>query len=99
MSKLSIGDDVMIHPISTLKFAKKWGRIRQINTDDSLPIKIQFIGSKTLYGFSENELLTKEDVARWNSKSAHYCHKCGKDITGRYSSLCEQCAFPLPEGE
>lgn len=96
MSRLYVNCKVMVHPSHSLKFAKRWGYIEEIHPNDSLPIKVRFDGLRLLYGFSPEELLSEHEVIEWEKKNTRdYCSKCGKDITGEYSYLCEDCAFPI----
>lgn len=101
MSRINIDGIVMVRPTHSLKFSKMWGRVVAINPEDSLPIKVKFDGMNMLYGFTDNELMTGKEVAEWEKKKViDYCYKCGKDLTGQYTYICDDCAFPLPdEGE
>ncbi len=96
-SRLILDSIVMVHPSHSLLFGKRWGKIQKIHPDDGLPIKVQFDNMNTLYGFSDNELMTDEEVEKWDRKKViDYCYKCGEDLTGKYTYICDSCAFPIP---
>jgi heme/copper-type cytochrome/quinol oxidase subunit 2 len=89
---------VMVRPIYSLRFAKWWGRVVKIDTNDGLPVKVKFNNSDVIYGFTANELMTGKEVKEWDKYSnMNRCYKCGADLTGQYTIICEECSFPLPE--
>ncbi|NLZ80279.1 MAG: hypothetical protein GX913_00515 [Clostridiales bacterium] len=95
---IRIGSIVMVRPTSTLKFPKRWGKVVNIIPGDGLPIKVKFSTSNIIYGFTLEELMTGKEVKEWDSLSfMNICYKCGVDLTGQYTTICDECAFPLPK--
>jgi len=86
---LKVDDIIMVRPTHSLKFSRKWGRIIIINPAEPLPIKVQFTEDGMLYGFTVHELLSGREVAEWDTHTE--CKVCRKDITGMYSTLCDDC--------
>lgn len=95
--KFNVGDWVVPHPRHTLKFGNKLGKIRFISSDDALQFKVAFREGGQVYGFSYEELLSKEEFDREVTKPVA-CYHCGKDITGQFSLFCAECEYPV-EGE
>jgi hypothetical protein len=62
-------------------------------SDDALQIKVAFREGGQIYGFSYDELLTKEEFEK-GVETPTFCYYCGKDITGEFSLLCEECEYP-----
>lgn len=98
MTRFRVGDEVVPHPRHTLKFAHKVGIITDItSSDNALQFKIAFRKGGQVYGFSYEELISKEEYNTEVSKPIA-CYYCGKDITGQFALLCEECEYPI-EGE
>jgi hypothetical protein len=87
-----VDDLVFIRPTHSLKFSKRWGRIQVINPAEPLPFKVQFVKNGVLYGFTSDEMMSGREVLEWDKHIDHMeCQKCGRDITGMYVTICEEC--------
>lgn len=60
---MKIGDNVMVSPLFSMRFAGRWGIIKQVKEDNGLPYKLDF-GTPILYGFSNSELITEDTYLR-----------------------------------
>jgi translation initiation factor 2 beta subunit (eIF-2beta)/eIF-5 len=92
---IKIKDKVMVHPNHTMKFLNEWGTVVQVKPNDNLCLGLTF-GSSQIYWFDTDEVLTEEEVKRFKDEIVK-CSVCGKDLTGQFISVCEECAFPLPK--
>lgn len=91
-----VDDLVFVRPSHSLKFSKKWGRIIVINPEERLPLKVQFVDDGVLYGFTSDELMSGKEVMEWDKFAEHMeCQICGRDISGTYSTVCENCESEL----
>lgn len=59
---MNIGDEVMIHPAYSLKFARKWGTIIEANTHKGLTYTVEI--DNMVYGFFGRELVTAENYLK-----------------------------------
>ncbi len=96
---IKVGDPVLINPRHSLKFGRKIGFVEVILLDTLLNIGVSFDDTRQLYYFSADELLTMEELDIWNKLGSVYCRYCGKDITGQFSFLCEDCEYPIYKEE
>lgn len=83
---MQINDSVYIRPTSSMHFGGRRGKVAAISDDfvsvvfDTIPFRFCF-----------DEIMTERDYNDWMQRGTVYCTQCGKDITGLFSTVCEDC--------
>jgi len=90
---IKMGDRVLISPHHCLAFPGMCGTVVKIRPKEELSIGLKIDNKSKIYYFDPIELIGKEEVKYWDSLGEVHCSKCGKDITGKYSNLCEDCKY------
>lgn len=93
---IKLGDRAMPHPYHSMRYSRRWGLVVAIHTDKLYDLTLQFDDSMT-QNYSANEVMDEETVKMWGSQGTVRCKVCGKDITGDFSWICEDCLYPIRE--
>jgi hypothetical protein len=84
------GDQIMVRPTHSLKFANRWGTVLQIDPEEGLPVLVKFSLSDVAYRFDYNELIARETLDSLRETPA-FCHQCGVEITAHFVEICQAC--------